>query len=194
MASSKNSSSEAPPAAFYDLQPVPQIELFAPPFCHEKAEERRELYMTKLHSIPEKMQLYNSSTQGKIEDLKSLLKDKGFSVTEEVSKEGHYWTVLHYACHYGHIDVLEFLLDFLGERENSHEILNMQTVEGKTPLFCTILSGDTKLPVKKDIIKLLFETSQVDLSLRKVTGEDLLELAKKNQLYDYIVLYCLRED
>jgi hypothetical protein len=34
----------------------------------------------------------------------------------------------------------------------------------------------------------------VDLNLRKSTGEDLLELAKKNSLYDYIVLYCLRED
>ena len=29
---------------------------------------------------------------------------------EEVSKEGHYWTVLHYASHYGHFKVLEFLV------------------------------------------------------------------------------------
>ena len=34
----------------------------------------------------------------------------------------------------------------------------------------------------------------MDLSLRKGTGEDLLELAKRNNLYDFIVQYCLRED
>ena len=137
---------------------MPQINLFAPPYSLELAEERRELYLTKLHSIPEKMQLYNCSTQGKIDDVKGLLMEKSFSVTEEVSKEGHYWTVLHYASHYGHIKVLEFLLDFLKDKEFAHDVLNMQTIEGKTPLFCAILSGDIKLALKKDIIKLLFDT------------------------------------
>ena len=70
----------------------------------------------------------------------------------------------------------------------------MQTVEGKTPLFCTILSGDIKIPAKKEIIKLLFDSGHIDLSLRKSSGEDLLELAKKNSLYDFIVVFCLRED
>ena len=126
------------------------------------------------------MQLYNCSTQGKIEDLRSLLIEKDFSATEEVSKEGHYWTVMHYASHYGHIKVLEFLIDFMKDKEEASEIFNMQTVEGKTPLFCAILSGDIKIQMKKDILKLLFDTSQIDLNLRKSTGEDLLELAKKN--------------
>ena len=39
-----------------------------------------------------------------------------------------------------------------------------------------------------------FDTYSIDLSLRKKTGEDLLELAKKNNLYDLIVETCLRED
>ena len=70
----------------------------------------------------------------------------------------------------------------------------MQTVEGKTPLFCTILSGDIQINVKKEIIKLLFDSGNIDLSLRKATGEDLLKLAKNNSLYEFIVVYCLRED
>lgn len=57
-----------------------------------------------------------------------------------------------------------------------------------------MLSGDIKIEVKKDIVKLWFDTFMIDLSLRKKTGEDLLELAKKNGLYDYIVEYCMRED
>ena len=64
----------------------------------------------------------------------------------------------------------------------------------KTPLFCAILSGDIKFEQKKEIVKMWFDTYSIDLSLRKKTGEDLLELAKKNNLYDYIAEFCMRED
>ena len=70
----------------------------------------------------------------------------------------------------------------------------MQTTEGKTPLFCAVLSGDIKPVDKMRIIKLWFDTNCIDLSLRKQSGEDLLQLAKKNKLYEFIVEYCLRED
>lgn len=103
--------------------------------------------------------------------------------------------MLHYASHYGHFKVLEFLVDYLENNENCFEILNMQTLEGKTPLFCAILSCDIKhLQTKKDIIRLLFNTGKIDLALRKGSGEDLLDLAKRNSLYDFIVTDCLRED
>ena len=131
---------------------IPQIQLYAPDYSEELASSRRERFLTKQHTIPEKMQLYNCSTQGQIDELQKLLKDQGYSATEEVSKEGHFWTVLHYASHYGHFKVLEFLVNYLKESENAYEILNMQTLEGKTPLFCAILSCDIKLQVKKDII------------------------------------------
>ena len=138
--------------------------------------------------------MYHASTQGNCESIRKLIIEKNYSLTEEVSKETHYWTVLHYACHYGHINVIQFLLEHLNNHKNFFEILNLQTIEGKTPLFCTILSGDIKIEKKKEIIKVLFDSNRIDLSLRKATGEDLLELAKKNQLYDFVALYCLRED
>jgi len=149
------------------------------------------------HTIKEKMELYTSSTKGKIEDLKLVLEDKekAYSVTEEISKSGYYWTVLHYASHYGHYDILIYLIEFLQNHPDKYEIFNMQTTEGKTPLFCAVLSGDIKqLSDKQRIIKLWFDTNCVDLSLRKQSGEDLLQLAKKNKLYEFIVEYCLRED
>ncbi len=43
----------------------------------------------------------------------------------------------------------------------------MQTTEGKTPLFCAILSGDISLKVKQRIIKMWFDTNCIDLRLRK---------------------------
>ena len=140
------------------------------------------------------MELYTSSTKGLLEDLKQALSTKDYSITEEISKSGYYWTVLHYASHYGHYDVLIFLIEFLEDHPEKFEIFNMQTTEGKTPLFCAILSGDIKMHQKQRIIKLWFDTNCVDLSLRKQSGEDLLALARKNKLYEFIVEYCLRED
>lgn len=98
------------------------------------------------HSIKEKMELYTSSTKGRIDELKFVLEDadKNYSVTEEISKSGYYWTVLHYASHYGHFDILEYLIEFLQDHPEKYEIFNMQTTEGKTPLFCAVLSGDIK--------------------------------------------------
>lgn len=55
-------------------------------------------------------------------------------------------------------------------------------IYSKTPLFCAILSGDINLDKKKVIVSLWFDTYMVDLQLRKKTGEDLLELARKNNL------------
>ena len=57
------------------------------------------------------------------------------------------------------------------------------------------MSGDIKdLEVKKEIIKMLFDTNCINLTLRKASGEDMLELAQKNSLKDFIIVYCLRED
>lgn len=124
---------------------VPDIKLYAPEYSEERASTRREKFMTKKHTIQEKMQLYTCSTRGAVDELQKLLKEENFSPTEEVSKEGHFWTVLHYASHYGHVPVLKFLVQHLQELPDSYEILNMQTLEGKTPLFCAILSCDIKI-------------------------------------------------
>ena len=49
-------------------------------------------------------------------------KDSPYSLTEEVSKSGFYWTVLHYASHYGHYDV-DYNLEGLSlSREDRVEI------------------------------------------------------------------------
>ena len=140
--------------------------------------------------------MYTSSTKGRLDDLKLFLESpaKMYSITEEISKSDFYWTVLHYASHYGHIDILIYLIDFLSSNNNKYDIFNMQTKEGKTPLFCCILSGDIKISDKQKVIKLWFDANCVDLTLRKSSGEDLLQLAKKNELYEFIVEYCLRED
>ena len=145
--------------------------------------------------------MYTCSTKGRLQEMRDILiagecaeHQKVYSITEEISKSGYFWTVIHYASHYGHYDVLSFLIEYLDDHPDKFEIYNMETFEGKTPLICAILSGDISQKKKQKIIKLWFDTNCVDLRLRKQSGEDLLQLARKNKLYDFIVEYCLRED
>lgn len=79
------------------------------------------------HSIKEKMELYTSSTKGKLDDLKDALDNplKKYSVTEEISKGGYFWTVLHYASHYGHYDTLLYLIEFLEDHPNKLDVFNL---------------------------------------------------------------------
>ena len=87
------------------------MELGAPSYDEDFAEQRRVKFLTKKHTIPEKMELYNSSTKGNLEDLKTIVTTKNYSLVEEVSKAGYFWTVFHYASHYGHYEVLEYLIE-----------------------------------------------------------------------------------
>ncbi len=81
-------------------------DIYAPPYNEDLANSRREKLLTKSLSVPEKMELYNTSTKGHLDELRNIHNTKKYSLVEEVSKAGYYWTVFHYASHYGHVDVL----------------------------------------------------------------------------------------
>ena len=137
----------APPEITYQTSGnAPEIDLKAPKYNKALADKRRNQFLTTKHSIKEKMQLYSCSTKGKLEELQEILEGtngkEALSVTEEVSKAGYYWTVIHYASHYGHYEVLQYIIEFLDDHPDKFEIFNMQTTEGKSPLFCAILSSD----------------------------------------------------
>jgi len=87
------------------------VDLGAPSYDEDVAEDRRKRILTKQHSIPEKMELYNASTKGNFDEMKIIVEIKRYSLVEEVSKAGYYWTIFHYASHYGHSKVLQFLIE-----------------------------------------------------------------------------------
>ena len=55
---------------------------------------------------------------------------KGYSLLEEVSKSGFFWTAFHFASHYGKLDVLKFMVNLYMDHPDKREIFNLQTVEG----------------------------------------------------------------
>lgn len=87
------------------------MDLGAPSYDEDIAEERRKRILTKQHTIAEKMELYNCSTKGNLDDLKVIVNNKKYSLVEEVSKAGYFWTVFHYASHYGHLNILQYLIE-----------------------------------------------------------------------------------
>ncbi len=109
---------------------APVVDLCAPLYDEDVAEERRKRILTKQHSIPEKMELYNSSTKGNFDEIKIVVEIKKYSLVEEVSKAGYYWTVFHYASHYGHAKVLQFLIVQVENHPDKYDIFNLQTTEG----------------------------------------------------------------
>ena len=188
----------SPAMVYWPSGNVPNVDLKAPKYNKVIADKRRKDNLTSQHTIKEKMRLYNSSVKGNMDELRDMVEGRNglspFSITEEVSKTGYYWTIIHYASHFGHYEVLQYMIEFLDDHPNKYDIFNMQTTEGKSPLFCAIISSDIDHCQKQQIIKLWFDTNMVDLKLRRVSGEDLLQIAKKNNLYDFIVEFCLRED
>jgi len=58
--------------------------------------------------INQKMELYNSCVEGRLEEFKNLVVSKKYPMLEEVSAHNYYWTPLHYAMHYGQIEIIKF--------------------------------------------------------------------------------------
>ena len=81
------------------------------------------------------MEIYTATTQGNYEDIVSIVEHKKYSILEEVSKAGFFWTALHFASHYGKTKILKYLIKVFEDHPYKHDIFNLQTIEGKTPLF-----------------------------------------------------------
>lgn len=57
------------------------------------------------------MELYKAGTTNKLSELKALV-NKNYSLMEECSQAGFYWTVLHYAAKYGFVEIVEYILRY----------------------------------------------------------------------------------
>ena len=106
--------------------------IYTSPYCPIQAQTIRSKYLTNKHTISEKMELYNASCYGNYNDLVNLDK-KGYSLFEECSKSGYFWTAYHYVSHFGQEKLLDYLLSKKYPPEiNRLEAFNMQTMEGYT--------------------------------------------------------------
>lgn len=71
-----NPPSDYPEITFTPSGNTPWIDLSAPIYDKNLAESRRSQFLTFKHSIKEKMELYNTSTKGKLEELQEIIENK----------------------------------------------------------------------------------------------------------------------
>lgn len=162
-------------------------------FDESLAKDRRDRFLIKKLSSTEKMELYDSGVKGDLKKLKEVVEKKKYNLLEECSAAGYYWTSLHYACHYGHMNIIEYYIDYFKYSPNKLEIFNIQSNLGMTPLMISIVNVPNIDDRKKQILKLFVLNDIVDYKLCNNKGEDLFAICKKNSLLDYL-FSLLKED
>lgn len=156
------------------------------------AEQTRKKYLcNSLHSN-KKINLYNCSIKGDVDGLKNLIEKEKYSLLEECSTAGYYWTALHYAAHYGFTNIVEFFLEKYNNHPDKLDIANLQSNLGLSPLFLA-LNNSLDLKIKKQMLEIYVKYNAIDFKICNTENLDIFDLCKKNELLEYF-LSILRED
>lgn len=161
-------------------------------YREDLSKERHRKYLKNELNSSQKMELYDCGVKGEIEKLKTIVKDKKYDLAEECSASGYYWTVLHYAAHYGFVNIVRYVVEHYKNHPNKLEILNLQSNLGLTPLMIAI-NNMSNFDKKKEIVEIFVSCDAVDFSICTAKGEDIIEICKKNNLLDYLYK-MLKED
>lgn len=161
-------------------------------FNEKQAENMRKQFLTNSLNTSQKMELYNCAINGNLDNLQSLIQDKNYPLMEECSAAGYFWTVMHYAAHYGFSNVIEFILEHFHNDTDFKNIVNLQSNLGQSPLFIG-LNSSSAIEKKKAILELYVKYDAIDFKVCSKENEDIYDICKKNKLLDYF-LSILKED
>ena len=158
----------------------------------DHADKVRKKFLSNTLTTNQKMELYNSSVAGNVENLKALVEEKKYPLLEECSASGYYWTVLHYAAHYGFDNIINYVLEHFQNNPNKKNILNLQSNLGLSPLFIC-LNSTTTVEKKKFVLELFVKYDAIDFKVCSKDSEDIYDICKKQGLLDFF-LSILKED
>jgi len=158
----------------------------------DHAEKVRKKFLSNTLTTNQKMELYNCSVAGNVETLKSLVEEKGYQILEECSASGYFWTVLHYAAHYGFDNIINYVLEYFQNNPNKKNILNLQSNLGLSPLFICLNSTSTP-EKKKAVLEIFVKYDAIDFKVCSKENEDIYDICKKHGLLDFF-LSILKED
>lgn len=156
---------------------------YTDPYLQLNKEALRKALMTFNLSVGDKMELYNSCVEGRLNDFKHLVQVKKFNVLEEVSAHSYYWTPLHYAMHYGQWDLIKFICDHLKNSNQFDGAMRLESNDNRCPLLCLLRSNNLTLDKKKDFLtKFLtsYPTTVISPDVKKeIKARDLESIVKK---------------
>lgn len=161
-------------------------------FDKDLAKDRQNKYIKNELISSQKMELYDCGVKGDLNNLKNIVENKKYNLSEECSANGYYWTVMHYASHYGYVDIIKYVVNHYKDNPNKLEILNIQSNIGMSPLMIAVNNiGDENK--KKNILKIFVDNNIIDFSICSVKGEDIISICNKYNLLDYLYS-LLKED
>jgi hypothetical protein len=161
-------------------------------FDNEYNEKVRKKHLSNTLTTNQKMELYNASVNGNVETLKNLIEVKKYPLMEECSAAGYYWTAIHYAAHYGFVNIVSFVLEYYQNHPDKLEILNLQSNLGLSPLFIS-LNNSTDIEKKKQVLDLYVKYDAIDFKICTKENDDIFDLCKKHGLLEFF-LSILKED
>lgn len=155
------------------------------PTSNLKKDEIRSMLLTNKLSVTQKMELYNATIEGKISELAKLI-EKDYPILEEVSAAGYFWTILHYAMHYGKMDIIMLLLRYLKEKNQLEPALSLESSDGRCPLICLLKSNILNKTLKGDILQSILSKYKITLTskLKKEIKVNKLEDITKKYGYN----------
>ena len=146
-------------------------------------EIRKELITNKL-DVNSKMILYQAAVKGELDEFKKLI-SKGFPILEEVSAANFYWTPLHYAMHYGKMDIAFYIMDLLAEQGKYKKAMALESNDNRTPVLCLLKSNALSLSDKREYFTRLVQRYHIigdERTMREIKNRNLEEIYKKYQL------------
>ena len=145
-------------------------------------EIRKELITNKL-DVNEKMILYQAAVKGQLDEFKKLI-NKGFPILEEVSAAKFYWTPLHYAMHYGKMDIAFYIMDILKDQGKYNKGMSLESNDNRTPVLCLLKSNALSISDKKEYFTRLVQRYQIKVderTMREIKNRNLEEIYKQYQ-------------
>jgi ankyrin repeat protein len=161
-------------------------------FDIEHSEKIRKKQLSSQLNTNQKMELYNCAVNGNVDTLKNLIEVKKYPLMEECSAAGYFWTVIHYAAHYGFVNIVAYVLEYYQNHPEKLDILNLQSNLGLSPLFIS-LNNSTDIEKKKQILELYVKYDAIDFKICTKEGDDIFDLCKKHNLLEFF-LSILKED
>ena len=149
---------------------------------YNQDEIRKELITNRL-DVNSKMILYQSTVRGDLSEFKKLI-DKGYPILEEVSAANYYWTPLHYAMHYGKMEIAFYILDLLTQQGKYNMPMELESNDKRTPVLCLLKSNALSISDKKEYFTRLVQRYKIfcdDRTLREIKNRNLEDIYRAYQ-------------
>jgi hypothetical protein len=148
----------------------------------DQDEIRKELITNNL-DVNSKMVLYQTAVKGDVNEFRKLI-NKGYSMLEEVSAKNFFWTPLHYAMHYGKMEIAFYILEELKKKGLYNKAMSLESNDKRTPVLCLLKSNALSSGNKADCFRRLVERYPIIVNeqvLKEIRNRNLEDIYKRNK-------------